>query len=69
MPPLSQKEREIRNAIEARYQRSKLRTYHFERKNSIPKRKHSSSHSSDCEEYRHLKKMKIVDLKEYHRKN
>jgi hypothetical protein len=63
VPTLSNKEREIRAAIEARFQRSKLRNYHFEREAVLFKRKLSSSHSSECEEYQHLKKLKLVDLK------
>lgn len=64
---LSKKEKEIREAIDFRFQKSKLRTYVFSRRNEGTHRRSVSSHSSDYEEFKRLKKMGVVDLKEYHR--
>ena len=47
--PLSKKEREIREAIDIRYQKSKLKAYVFARKHELTHRRSLSSHSSEQE--------------------
>lgn len=64
---LSKREREIREAIDLRFQRSKLKGYVFSRRNEASHRRSISSHSSDYEEFKRLKKLNTVDLKEYHK--
>lgn len=47
--PLSKKEKEIREAIDIRYQKSKLKAYVFSRRHEPTHRRSLSSHSSDQE--------------------
>ena len=65
----SKAEQELRKAIEGRYHKSKMRQYSFANARLPPpslSRSSRSSHSSQMEEFEHLKVMQRVDLKEYH---
>ena len=64
--PLTKKEKEIREAIEIRYQKSKMRLYQFTRRNEPSMGRPASSRSTEMDEFKHLRKKGVVDLKDYH---
>lgn len=66
--PLTKKEKEIREAIEYRFKKSKMRDYEIEPPgdHTRSRKHHSRSHSSQMVEFREMRTLKVVNLKEFH---